>query len=549
MEISANIVDIFNGAVFPGTIEIKNGVISRIAKDGGRYDRYIIPGFIDAHVHIESSMLVPGGFARLAVRHGTVATVSDPHEIANVLGIEGVRYMIENGSSVPFKFFFGASPCVPATKFETAGAALDPGAVEALLQKKEIRYLSEMMNFPGVINNDPDVMAKIALAKRYKKPVDGHAPGLRGEGLEKYIRAGISTDHESFTYDEGKEKISLGMNILVREGSAAKNFDALSPLIAQYPSRCMLCSDDLHPDDLVGGHINRLVKRACGTGIDTMTALRCACLNPVLHYNLDVGLLREGDGADFIEVDNLSDMNVLKTYIRGMLVAQNGSSLIPYAASPHVNNFSAMAKRPEDFAVRSREGRINVIEAINDQVITGRIEGRLKPRNGFIASDTGQDILKLTVVNRYAEAPPAVAFVRNFGLKRGAIAASVAHDSHNIIAVGVADEDICSAVNAVIMNKGGLSVAYNNSTETLPLPVAGLMTDEDGHEVARQYSRLSDLAKQLGSSLRAPFMTLSFMALLVIPKLKLSDRGLFDGEAFTFTGLDIIAHSEAPVRR
>ncbi|HNS14093.1 MAG TPA: adenine deaminase [Syntrophorhabdaceae bacterium] len=549
MEISANIVDIFNGAVFPGTIEIKNGVISRIAKDGGRYDRYIMPGFIDAHVHIESSMLVPGGFARLAVRHGTVATVSDPHEIANVLGIEGVRYMIENGSSVPFKFFFGASPCVPATKFETAGAALDPGAVEALLQKKEIRYLSEMMNFPGVINNDPDVMAKIALAKRYKKPVDGHAPGLRGEGLEKYIRAGISTDHESFTYDEGKEKISLGMNILVREGSAAKNFDALSPLIAQYPSRCMLCSDDLHPDDLVGGHINRLVKRACGTGIDTMTALRCACLNPVLHYNLDVGLLREGDGADFIEVDNLSDMNVLKTYIRGMLVAENGSSLIPCAASPHVNNFSAMAKRPEDFAVRSREGRINVIEAINDQVITGRIEGRLKPRNGFIASDTGQDILKLTVVNRYAEAPPAVAFVRNFGLKRGAIAASVAHDSHNIIAVGVADEDICSAVNAVIMNKGGLSVAYNNSTETLPLPVAGLMTDEDGHEVARQYSRLSDLAKQLGSSLRAPFMTLSFMALLVIPKLKLSDRGLFDGEAFTFTGLDIIAHSEAPVRR
>jgi len=549
MEISANIVDIFNGAVFPGTIEIKNGVISRIAKDGGRYDRYIMPGFIDAHVHIESSMLVPGGFARLAVRHGTVATVSDPHEIANVLGIEGVRYMIENGSSVPFKFFFGASPCVPATKFETAGAALDPGAVEALLQKKEIRYLSEMMNFPGVINNDPDVMAKIALAKRYKKPVDGHAPGLRGEGLEKYIRAGISTDHESFTYDEGKEKISLGMNILVREGSAAKNFDALSPLIAQYPSRCMLCSDDLHPDDLVGGHINRLVKRACGTGIDTMTALRCACLNPVLHYNLDVGLLREGDGADFIEVDNLSDMNVLKTYIRGMLVAENGSSLIPCAASPHVNNFSAMAKRREDFAVRSREGRINVIEAINDQVITGRIEGRLKPRNGFIASDTGQDILKLTVVNRYAEAPPAVAFVRNFGLKRGAIAASVAHDSHNIIAVGVADEDICSAVNAVIMNKGGLSVAYNNSTETLPLPVAGLMTDEDGHEVARQYSRLSDLAKQLGSSLRAPFMTLSFMALLVIPKLKLSDRGLFDGEAFTFTGLDIIAHSEAPVRR
>ena len=542
MEISANIVDILNGTIFPGTVETKNGIISRIVRDGGKYDSYIMPGFIDAHVHIESSMLVPSGFARLAVRHGTVATVSDPHEIANVLGIEGVHYMIENGRSVPFKFFFGASPCVPATQFETSGATLDPGAVEALLQRKEIRYLSEMMNFPGVINDDPDVMAKIALAKKNKKPVDGHAPGLRGAGLEKYIRAGISTDHESFMYDEAKEKLSLGMNILIREGSAAKNFDALSPLITQYPSQCMFCTDDLHPDDLVGGHINRLVKRACGMGIDTMTILRCACLNPVLHYNLDVGLLREGDDADLIEIDNLSDMNVLKTYIRGQLVAENGVSLISQADSSHVNNFSAVVKRTGDFAVRSREGRINVIEAIDGQVVTGRAEARLNPKNGFITSDARQDILKLTVVNRYSDASPAVAFVRNFGLKRGAIAASVAHDSHNIVAVGVSDEDICSAVNAVIRNKGGLSIVHDDVTKTLPLPVAGLMTDDDGFKVAEQYSRLSGLAKQLGSSLHAPFMTLSFMALLVIPKLKLSDRGLFDGETFTFTDFDIIAH-------
>lgn len=539
MDISANIVDILNGTVFPGTIEIKNGIISRIVRDDGKYDTYIMPGFIDAHVHIESTMLVPAGFARLAARHGTVATVSDPHEIANVLGIEGVHYMIENGRSVPFKFFFGASPCVPATQFETSGATLDPGAVEALLQKKEIRYLSEMMNFPGVINNDPDVMAKIALAKKYKKPVDGHAPGLRGKGLEQYINAGISTDHEAFTYDEAKEKISLGMNILIREGSAAKNFDALSPLIMQYPSQCMLCSDDLHPDDLVRGHINLLVRRALEMGIDTMTVLRCACLNPVLHYNLDVGLLRAGDDADLIEIDNLRNVNVLKTYIRGRLVAERGESLIPHESSPHINKFNVRKKRVEEFTVRSPGGRVKVIEAINDQVITGRTEGRLQPRNGVVTSDTGQDILKLTVVNRYAEAPPAVAFVRNFGLKRGAIAASVAHDSHNIVAVGVADEDICSAVNAVIMNRGGLSVACGDAMEVLPLPVAGLMTDEDGLDVAGRYAKLSDLAQQLGSSLRAPFMTLSFMALLVIPSLKLSDRGLFDGEAFTFTDLKV----------
>ena len=539
MKLSANIVDVLNGTIFPGTIEIKDGIIASIVRDDGRYDTCIMPGFIDAHMHIESSMLVPAGFARLAVRHGTVATVSDPHEIANVLGIEGVSYMVGNGRSVPFKFFFGASSCVPATQFETAGAALDPDAVETLLQKSEIRYLSEMMNFPGVINDDPDVMAKIALAKQYKKPIDGHAPGLRGKELEKYISAGISTDHESFTYDEGKEKLSLGMNILVREGTAAKNFDALSPLIPQYPSQCMFCSDDLHPDDLVRGHINLLVKRALDMGIDTMTVLRCACLNPVLHYGLDVGLLRTGDDADFIEVDNLRDMNVLKTYIKGRLVSEKGGSLIPHGTSPHVNNFSAGKKGAGEFTVLSSEGRINVIEAINDQVITGRIEGRLQPRNGVITSDIEQDILKLTVVNRYRDALPAVAFVRNFGLKKGAIAASVAHDSHNIIAVGVTDEDICNAVNVVIGNRGGLSVAYDNIAETLPLPVAGLMTDEDGFMVAEQYSRLSDLAKQLGSSLRAPFMTLSFMALLVIPSLKLSDRGLFDGEAFAFTDLKV----------
>jgi adenine deaminase len=537
MKISANIVDILNSTIYPGTISIQNGTIAAISRDNESYDTFILPGFIDAHVHIESSMLAPSEFSRLAAIHGTVATVSDPHEIANVLGINGVRFMIENGNSVPFKFYFGAPSCVPATVFETSGASIGRYEIETLLKSNEIKYLSEMMNFPGVIGGDPDVMAKIKIAKEYGKPIDGHAPGLRGETLKRYIDAGISTDHETFQYDEGEEKLSLGMKLLIREGSAAKNFDTLSHLITKYPEQCMLCSDDKHPDDLVDGHINSLVKRAIIMGIDKMIILKCACVNPALHYGLDVGLLRVGDDADFIEIDDLSSFNILKTYIKGRVVAENGKPLLPYIAVNSINNFKTAMHNAGEFAIKAGGSKAHIIEAINHQVITGSVQAMLKKENGYIIPDIERDILKLTVVNRYGNSLPAIGFVKNFGLVKGAIASSVSHDSHNIVAVGVTDEDICNAVNLVIEHKGGLAVSYDNAREILPLPIAGLMSDGDGFSVARSYSRIDRLAKQLGSHLDAPFMTLSFMALLVIPKLKLSDRGLFDGERFNLIDL------------
>jgi adenine deaminase len=535
--VSANIVDVLNRSIFSGTVVVEHGRIARILPDAKGHDTYILPGFVDAHVHIESSMLVPSEFAKLAVVHGTVATVSDPHEIANVLGIAGVDYMIDNGKSVPFKFAFGASPCVPATTFETAGAALDEQAVDRLLQRNEIPYLSEMMNFPGVIAGDPVVMSKIGIAKRYGKPIDGHAPGLRGEALRAYVAAGISTDHETYQYDEGEEKLALGMKLLIREGSAAKNFDTLSPFIGRYPARCMFCSDDKHPDDLVAGHINDLAARAVRMGIEPLTVLQCASVNPVLHYGLDVGLLRVGDPADFIEVENLERFTVLRTFINGRLVAEHDRAFLDHLPSQCPNNFKAEKKDASQFQVKVRRGTMNVIEAIGGQVITGHT--RLAPRihDGSAVSDVERDVLKLAVVNRYGDFPPSLGFVKNFGLKKGAIASSVAHDSHNIVAVGVDDEDICRAVNLLVACKGGLSVVYDDGDAVLPLPVAGLMSNEEGLTVARTYSRLDHLAKQLGSFLGAPFMALSFMALLVIPKLKLSDKGLFDGEAFHFVDL------------
>jgi adenine deaminase len=540
MKVSGNIVDVLNSTIFSGIIEIENDRITSITRDDKHYNTFIIPGFVDSHVHIESSMLVPSEFARLAVIYGTVATVSDPHEIANVLGIEGVRYMVENGKTVSFKFYFGAPSCVPATSFETAGASLSFAEVDNLLSHNEIKYLSEMMNFPGVLNDDQNVIKKIKVAKKYDKNIDGHAPGLRGKALEKYISAGITTDHETFQFDEGEEKLSLGMNLLIREGSAAKNFDTLSPLILKSPGQCMFCSDDKHPDDLVKENINELVKRALRMDIDIMTALRCACVNPVIHYGLDVGLLRIGDYADFIEVDNFNRLNVLRTYINGKIVAENGKTLLPHLLSvPHLNKFKAEEKEVADFAVKATGSGMNVIEAIDGQVVTGRIQVTPRFSGDNLVSDVERDILKLTVVNRYEDIKPAIGFVRNFGLKKGAIASSVAHDSHNIVAVGVTDNDICNAVNLIIKHRGGLAVVYDGFKEVLPLPIAGLMTDEDGFSVADQYSKLDKLAKYLGSHLRAPFMTLSFMALLVIPKLKLSDRGLFDGEQFKFTDLFI----------
>jgi len=536
-KISGNIVDPVSRKIFAGTIEITEGIISNITEDGKDYETYILPGFVDAHIHVESSMLIPSEFARLAVTHGTVATVSDPHEIANVLGIKGVRYMIENGKRVPFKFYFGAPSCVPATSFETAGVELSADDIKILFTEDKLHYLSEMMNFPGVLFKDPEVMKKLEVAKELGKPVDGHAPGLKGEDAKNYISAGISTDHECYMIDEAYEKINYGMKILIREGSAAKNYETLKPLISEYTDSVMFCSDDKHPDNLAESHINELVKRSLKYGYDLFDILQCACVNAVRHYNLEVGLLQKNDFADFIIVDNLTDLNIMQTYINGELTAEKGRTLISPVKERVINNFKAVKKSVSDFAIPAKGSRIRVIEAMDGELITNELIIKANTENGMAVQDLKNDILKLTVINRYKDVKPAVCFIKNIGIKKGAIASCVGHDSHNIIAVGANDKDLCEAVNAIIENTGGISVSADGKTEVLPLPVAGIMSNDDAYLVAEKYSAIDKKAKSLGTKLHAPFMTLSFMALLVIPSLKLSDRGLFDGRSFKFTDL------------
>jgi adenine deaminase len=540
-KIQGNIVDILAKDIFFGELTIVDGKISSIERvltgnQNPKTINYILPGFVDSHVHIESSMLVPSEFAKLAVVHGTVATISDPHEIANVCGMAGVDFMIENGKTVPFKFHFGAPSCVPATIFETAGASLNAADVDTLLQKKEISYLSEMMNFPGVLHGDEEVLIKIAVAKKYGKPVDGHAPGLRGEAAKKYIDAGISTDHECFTAGEALDKLGYGMKILIREGSAAKNFEALIDLLDEHYDMMMFCSDDKHPDSLADGHINQLCARAVAKGIDTFKVLQAACINPVQHYKMNVGLLKEGDAGDLIVVKDLVDFKVLQTYIDGVLVAEEGKSNIITKSAVPVNNFNCHEKISRDFKIKyNHEEKIDVIEALDGQLISNRLSFVPKIVDEDIVSDVEKDVLKIVVVNRYKNAPVAKAFIKNFGLKKGAIASSVAHDSHNIVAVGTDDESLTLAMNLVIREQGGVSAVYDTIERVLGLPVAGLMSNEDGYKVAADYTAIDKMVKEeMGSTLSAPFMTLSFMALLVIPHLKLSDMGLFDGDEFKF---------------
>ena len=539
MIIKGIIVDIQNRTQFKGEIEVENGKIRDIRPSNHTIENYILPGFVDAHIHIESSMLVPSEFAKIAVTHGTVATVSDPHEIANVLGVKGVEFMIENGKKVPFKFNFGAPSCVPATTFESAGAVIDSEDIKKMMENPDIKYLAEMMNYPGVLFDDEEVLAKINHAKKNQKPIDGHAPGLRGEKITKYIAAGISTDHECFTFEEAFEKLQKGMKVLIREGSAAKNFDALIDLLPEHFENMMFCSDDKHPDDLLLGHINQLCQRAVKKGIDVYKVLQAACINPVKHYNLDVGLLQKGVAADFILVNNLTDFNVLETYIDGKLVAKNGTSFIESVAIEIVNNFNVDFKKVSDFEFHSASEKIRVIEALDGELVTNEIESDSLIVDGNLVSNINADILKMTVVNRYQNSTPSIAFIKNFGLKEGAIASSVGHDSHNIIAVGVSDEAICRAVNLIIQQKGGVCAVNSSEEKILPLPIAGIMSEKSAQETGKSYAEIDKMAKEMGSTLRAPFMTLSFMALLVIPSLKLSDKGLFDGTSFQFTSLEI----------
>ncbi len=538
----ANVVDIPGKRFYPAEVVVAAGRITAIKPATAQPTTYLLPGFIDAHVHIESSMLVPSEFARKAVVHGTVATVSDPHEIGNVLGVAGVHYMLDNAAKVPLKFNFGAPSCVPATTFETAGAEITVAEVEQLLDDPRICYLSEMMNFPGILYGDPGCLAKVKAAHDRGKPVDGHAPGLRGEQAAKYIAAGITTDHECFTKAEALDKLAAGCKISIREGSAARNFDALYTLLGEFAGQTMLCSDDKHPDELLIGHINLLVRRAVERGINVYDVLRAACIVPVEHYGLDVGQLRVGDPADFIEVDSLTKFNVLRTWIDGELVAEGGKTTIESVDVPVVNKFVSDPVKAAEIAVTATDSagaKLQVIEALDGQLITNRFPMEPKFVGGKIVSDPEHDVLKLVVVNRYEKAKPAVAFIKNFGLQRGAMASSVAHDSHNVIAVGVDDADIVAAVNLVMEAGGGLSAAcaVDKVSEVLPLPVAGLMATGSCEEVGAAYGKLGKLVKEWGSPLRAPYMTLSFMALLVIPALKLSDCGLFDGGKFEFTPL------------
>lgn len=533
----AHIVDIISKSSYPGEILVSKGRIKNILKIKKSPDVYLIPGLIDAHVHIESSMLVPSEFSRMAVRHGTVAAVSDPHEIANVLGIKGVEFMHNNGNKVPFKFYFGVPSCVPATDFETSGGRIDEKEIEKLFLNQKLKYLAEVMNFPGVINRDKSIMARIKLAQKFGKKIDGHAPGLTGGDLKKYISSGISTDHECITYKEGEEKILNGMKILIRDGSAVRNFKELIPLIKKYPDDIMLCSDDLHPDDLQEGHINRLIKQGIELGYDFFDLLRAATLNPTMHYNLGTGLLRENDPADFVIIDHPDNMSVLETYINGTKVFEHGETKIKSIKTKALNVFNCSKIKINQIRVPAGKDTIRIIEASDGQLYTRELIVKPTIKNEFLVSDIKKDILKIIVYNRYFKRSPGIAFIKGFGLKRGAIASTIAHDSHNIIALGVRDDDIVTVINRIIELKGGILLFDGKKTREIQLNIAGLMASKDGDQVAKDYKKLNREIKQMGSTLTAPFMTLSFMALLVIPELKISDRGLFNVRTSSFTDL------------
>ncbi|NLL28537.1 MAG: adenine deaminase [Bacteroidales bacterium] len=537
MKVSGRIIDIPNRRIFAGEITVENGKIASIEELEMAPEHFIMPGFIDSHVHIESSMVSPSNFAEIAVKHGTVATISDPHEIANVMGIEGVDFMIKNGKTVPFKFFFGAPSCVPSTSFETAGYTVDAEQVAKLMSSPDIWFLAEMMNSVGVVNDDKEIMDKIQSAIKVGKPIDGHAPLLSGEQLDKYVNAGISTDHECTNIEEAEEKISKGMKILIREGSAARDFDALYPLIDKYPNEVMLCTDDCHPDELMRGHINVKVKKAIELGVDLFKILQVACLNPVKHYKIPVGTLNVGDAADFIIVDDWRKMNVEQVYINGNLVFDEGKTLFESSPFVPINNFSRNKVSIEDIALNASSENIKVMVAKDGELLTDQILAKAKIENGKAVSDIENDILKIVVFSRYDNTKPGIGFIKGIGIKNGALACSVAHDSHNIIAVGTSDEHLVKAINKIVEGKGGLCAIDDASCEYLPLPLAGLMSDRKAQEVAAFYSVVNQKAKEMGTMLRAPFMTLAFMPLLVIPKLKISDKGLFDASKFEFTSV------------
>lgn len=504
-----NVIDIHQRRIFFGRVTWIDGVITSIIQSGPvrKGYSYLAPGFVDAHVHIESSMLPPAEFGRIAVRHGTVAVVSDPHEIATVLGLAGIDFMVQSAKQGPLPICFGAPPCVPATPFETAGATLDADDIESLLASGRAGYLAEVMNVPGVLAGDEALMRKLAAANRHGVPIDGHAPGLSGAALAQYRAAGISTDHECTSLSEAEEKAAAGMMILIREGSAARDFDALHPLIASRPDQVMFCSDDKHPDDLLTGHVNDLVRRSVALGYDLFDVLRCASLVPVRHYRLPIGLLREGDPMDAVALNDLQGFSVGATWLRGQKVAENGGSLLSFAGSDVPNQFHARPVAEADFALPAShagdDGFVRVIRAIDGQLTTEQVLRPAKIASGMLVPDPERDLLMLAVVNRYNPARPAVAFIEGFALRSGALASSVAHDSHNIIAVGASIPELCAAINAVIDAHGGIAVSSGQSISLLALPIAGLMSDRDGDHVGQ--CRQASLATRGAISVTAAY--------------------------------------------
>ena len=569
MSFTAFMFDVVTDTFYPARITIEDGKYKEITPifidEDTKLDMpgLMMPGFIDSHIHIESSMMTPAQFAKVAVRHGTTGVVCDPHEIANVLGIEGIEAMIENAKQVPFKFFFSAPSCVPATPFETSGAVLDSSDINYLLKKDEIVALGEMMNFPGVINGDEEVLNKLKLARIYNKPIDGHAPLLSGENLNKYLEQQISTDHECSNILEAFEKKIKGMKIMVRDGSSALDMESLFNIDNIYsyiedPDRLgvlfrdifelkiyaplfdFIVSDDKNPNDLLEGHLNKSVKKACELGIDIVKAINMVTINPAYHYNLNCGAIVVGADADFILVDSIYDLNILETYIGGECVFDGENVLFDAPEVDARNSIKATKKSASDFDLSydGDECEVNVIECIDGDLLTKKTTAKLKTKDGIVQSDIIQDVLKIAVVERYGGNKVANAFIKGFGLKKGAIASSISHDSHNMIVIGYNSEMMAKAINEVIDNQGGIAVVSEDFADSLPLPIAGLMSNEDAEIIAEKLTTLQSMAAALGSNLTSPFMTMAFMALLVIPSIKISDLGLFDGDAFEF--IDVI---------
>ena len=569
MQFTSYMLDVLTDSVYPARITIEDGIFKEIVPIQVSEETQIdveglmLPGFIDSHIHIESSMMTPAQFAKVAVRHGTTAVVCDPHEIANVHGIDGVEFMIENASTVPFNFYFAAPSCVPATSFETSGAVLDSEDIEYLLQKPEVVALAEMMNFPGVIGADEEVLRKLRIARKYNKPIDGHAPLVSGKELDKYIEQGIVTDHECSNFHEAIEKKQKGMKIMVRDGSSAKNMEALfdfSQRIEYYknqdsfgiiptevlsrrlhsPIFDFMVSDDKNPRDLVNGHLNESVKKAVGLGIDLIKAIEMVTINPAAHYGLDGGSIVTGSKADFIIVDNLDELNILKTYISGECVFDGENVLFDVEDVEFVNSMNVDKKSSEDFNIyfNGDECEVNVIQCFDGDLLTKKATAKLKTQNGIVQPDISEDVLKMAVVERHGSNNVANAFIKGFGLKKGAIASSVSHDSHNIVVIGYSSEKMAEAVNMVIENMGGIAVVSDDFEDSLSLPIAGLMSNQEGIVTAKKLRTLQKMAFAMGCRLTAPFMTMAFMSLLVIPSIKLSDKGLFDGDRFEF--MDVI---------